>query len=77
LGILLRLPGGEKVTRYVKKITRKMNQKIAKKLRQYYRKDVRKFARINADMLSKILKPRPWYFPKFLWKGLIKIFIRF
>ena len=54
-----------------------MSQKRSKKLRQYYRRDVRHLAKERAQYFyQEILKPRPRWVPRWLWKRMLKIFIR-
>jgi hypothetical protein len=49
-----------------------MNEKQSKKLRQIYRKDVRS----QFEVLKKILRPKPKYLPKWLWRWGMRIYFK-
>lgn len=57
-----------------------MNNKSAKKARKIYRQQfAEKYGKITEEMAkenSKFLKPKPKYFPMFLWVRLLRIFIK-
>ncbi len=44
-----------------------MNTAKAKKLKQYYRRDLRKKLGFEVDLAMKLVKPRPRWFPKYVW----------
>lgn len=46
-----------------------MNQKIEKRIRKMYRRDF-------TDIVSGMIKQKPWYVPKFIWIRLLKFVIR-
>jgi len=52
-----------------------MNQKTIKKLRRWYNKDIRASILAQQHAMLKIFKPRPWWFPKWLWRRAIKFFL--
>lgn len=57
-----------------------MSQKTQKKIRQMYRRDtrdaVRQAAETQVNYFKQVLKPRPQWFPKWLWRKLLSIFVR-
>lgn len=52
-----------------------MSHKLARKIRQLYQRDVRKVAEKELSILPHILKARRRWFPKWLWKLGIALFI--
>ncbi len=52
-----------------------MSHKLARKIRQLYKRDVRKVAEKELSILPHVLKQRKWWFPKWLWRLGIKVFI--
>ena len=57
-----------------------MSQKKDKKMRQFlnreYRDAARKAGEQQINYFKSVLKPRPRWVPKFLWKAMLKCFIR-
>jgi hypothetical protein len=53
-----------------------MNAKQSKKLRQLFRREYKQDAYKLADQHMRFLKPRPRYFPLWLWIKLLGIFIK-
>ena len=51
-----------------------MSGKSAKRLRKLYKRDVQDFARAAAvaDVLAKFIKPKPKYWPSWLWGKLLR-----
>ena len=52
-----------------------MSQKAIKKIRRWYNKDIRASILAQQHAMLKIFKPRPWWFPKWLWRRAIKFFL--
>lgn len=46
--------------------------KEIKKLRQLYRKDIRD----QYALIKDVIKPKPWWVPKFMWQALWRFLIR-
>jgi len=53
-----------------------MSQKQDKKLRKYFRQRYQGMAEILAKEHMQIIKPKPKYFPMWLWVKLLGIFIK-
>jgi hypothetical protein len=53
-----------------------MNEKQAKKIRQLFRKEFRSKADDLAQQQISAIKPKPKYFPMWIWLRLLKIFVR-
>lgn len=49
-----------------------MSDKQTKKLRKWYRKDLREFD----SLLRRIIRPKPWFVPKFLYKLVARIVLQ-
>lgn len=52
-----------------------MSSRLHRKIRQLYRRDVRKVAEKELCILPHVLKSRRWWFPKWLWRIGIAVFI--
>lgn len=53
-----------------------MSAKANKKLRQIFRKQYREDAHMIASANAEFLRPRPRWFPEWLWIRLLGIFVR-
>jgi hypothetical protein len=53
-----------------------MNEKQSKKIRQLFRKNYRMTAEELAKNQVNMIKPKPSFFPMWLWVRLLGIFIR-
>lgn len=57
-----------------------MNNKAAKKARKVYRQQfAEKYGKITEEMAeenSRLLKPKPVWFPMFLWIRILRIFVK-
>src|SRR5690606_34981983 len=54
----------------------KMNGKKSKKIRQLFNREYKDAADELANDHMNIFRPKPWWFPMFLWVKLIGIFFR-
>lgn len=53
-----------------------MNGRKSKKIRQQFRREYQKTAAEMAKFHSEIIKPKPKWFPSWIWIKLLKIFIK-
>lgn len=47
---------------------------MSAKTEKVYRKQARKEAQAELQILDRLLKPKPWWFPTFVWRRLAGLF---